>query len=114
LRGVGIYNTESPTIKQDLDLLEENITRILLTMPGERVGNPNFGCKFKSFLFDQSVIMKEEVVSEIATAITRWEPRVDINNIKLTDVDPNTLAVRLEMTVKETLEIFTFEKVIKF
>ena len=114
MTGLGFYNTDSPTIKQDTDLLEENITRILLTVPGERVGNSGFGSRFKNYLFDLSVVMQEEIVSEIATAISRWEPRVTINNIKLTNVDTNTMAVRVEMTVKLTLEIFTFEKVIKF
>jgi hypothetical protein len=114
LRGLGIYNTDSPTIKQDTDLLEENITRILLTVPGERVGNPGFGSRFKNYLFDLSVVMQEEIVSEIATAISRWEPRVTVDNIKLTNVDTNTMAVRIEMTIRQTLQIFTFEKVIKF
>jgi phage baseplate assembly protein W len=113
LKGVGIYNVDSPTIKQDLDLLEENITRILLTQPGERVGNPFFGSKFKSFLFDLSVVMQEEVLSEIVSAIGKWEPRVTVDSIKMTNVDPNVIAVRILMTVNETLETFTFEKVIR-
>ena len=49
MKGIGIYGTDSPTIKTDVDLITENVTRILLTVPGERVNNPLFGCKFKTF-----------------------------------------------------------------
>lgn len=113
MKGVGIYNVDSPTILQDSALLEENLTRILLTMPGERVGNPTFGCRFKAFLFDQSIIMKEEIMSEIATAIGKWEPRVTVQAITLTNLDANTLAVKVEVIINETLEVFTLEKVVR-
>ena len=114
MKGLGFYNTDSLTIKQDTDLLEENVTRILLTLPGERVGNPSFGCRFKTFLFDQFTIMQEEIVSEIVTALAKWEPRITVDNVVLNSVDPNTLSVRILMTVNQTLETFTFEKVIRF
>jgi phage baseplate assembly protein W len=114
MKGVGIYNVDSTTIKQDTELLEENVTRILLTVPGERVGNPLFGSKFKTFLFDLGTIMQEEILSDIYNSVSKWEPRIKINNIKLTPSDPNILSIKIDAVVKQTLEVFTFDKVIKY
>ncbi len=60
MKGLGIYNEDAPVLKSDLDLVEENISRILLTTPGERVNNPLFGCKLKNFIFDLDDLFKED------------------------------------------------------
>ena len=114
MKGIAIYGVDSITIKQDTDLIEENLTRILLTVPGERVGNPTFGSKFKTFLFDTSLIMREEILSDVNNSVAKWEPRITVNNIQFNDIDPNTIAILIVATIKETLETFTFEKVIKY
>ena len=114
MKGIGFYNTQSPIIKRETDLINENVTRVLLTVPGERVGNPTFGSRFKTFLFDLDVVMKEEVVSDINSSISRWEPRITINKIDLTNLDPNTITVKLEATIKSTLQNYSLEQVIRY
>ena len=114
MRGICLYNTDSPTIKTSTDLITENVTRILLTVPGERVNNPLFGCKFKTFLFDLEVVMREEVISNIANAIAKWEPRITINNIFMNEVDPNTVAVSFTATINSNLAPFTYDQVIRY
>ena len=114
MKGPAIYNVTSPVIKTDTDLITESITRILLTVPGERVGNPVFGCKFKTFLFDLDIVMREEMISDISNAIAKWEPRITINKITLQDLDPQTIGVSLVATINQTLAPFTYDQVIRY
>lgn len=114
MRGIGIYNEDSITLKSNLDLLEENISRILLTNQGERVCNPTFGCRFKNFLFDMQNIMQEEALAEVASAIGKWEPRVTVQNISIVNIDANTLAIKIDLVENTTLETFTFNRLIRF
>ncbi|MDD4876035.1 MAG: GPW/gp25 family protein [Dehalococcoidales bacterium] len=105
MKGLSFYDEIFLTIKEDEEILKENITRILLTSPGERVNNPLFGSNLRNFLFDLGVVMREEVESDIISSITKWEPRVLINSIT-TEERPteNTFVIHLECTNKDTLE----------
>jgi phage baseplate assembly protein W len=114
MRGPAIYNVISPVIKIDVDLITESVTRILLTVPGERVGNVTFGCKFKTFLFDLDIVMREEMLSDISNAIAKFEPRITINNISIKDMDPQTIAVSLIATINQTLAPFTYDQIIRY
>lgn len=114
MQGIGIYNTTGPEIKSDLELLEENVTRILFTLPGERVNNPNFGSKLKLFLFELETVMMEEVKSEIANSLARWEPRIEPNIIEIaSNPEINTFSLKIEYVNKEDYEVYTYEKLIR-
>jgi phage baseplate assembly protein W len=114
MKGIGYFGEESPIIKHDLDLLEESITRILLTVPGERVGNVNFGSRLQNYLFDLSAVFIEEARADIYSSISKWEPRVNIDNITIEIIDSETAKIRIECIVKETLEEFVVEKILRF
>ena len=112
MKGIAFYNEPFLTIKEDEELLEENIARILLTIPGERVNNPLFGSNLRTFLFSLETILREEVEADILSAIGRWEPRVVVDNIETKLVNENTFSIRLSGTNNDTLEPFTFEQLI--
>jgi len=114
LKGLALYNETFLTIKEDEDILKENITRILLTSPGERVDNPLFGSHLKAFLFDLGIVMRDEVESDIVSSIQRWEPRVIINSIT-TEENPaeSTFTITIVCTNNDTLEQFTFEQILR-
>lgn len=113
MKGIVLYNESFFTMKEDEILLKENISRILLTLPGERINNPFFGSKLRTFLFDLDVIMREEVESEIVNSITTWEPRVSIDAISTDAPDSKTFLIKLECTNNDTLEAFTFEQLLR-
>ena len=114
MKGLAFYNEIFLTLKEDEDILKENITRILLTTPRERVDNPLFGSHLRSFLFDLGVVMREEVESDIVSSIQRWEPRVIINSIT-TEENPaeSTFVIHIECTKSDTLEEFTFDQILR-
>lgn len=114
MKGVAFFGENSTTIKSDTELIEEDITRVLLTVPGERVNNPSFGCQLKTYLFQLDVIMQEEVDSEIKRAISRWEPRVNVLVIRTGRIDDRTFELKIGCQIKQTLEEFTYEKLIRY
>jgi len=113
MKGIGFYGEDFFTIKTDNDLIRENITRILLTSFGERVMS-NFGSRLKEFIFDPDTVLQGDVNSEIRRAITRWEPRVDIQSIDAQMTENNKVEIVLSLINKETLEPFSYETIIRY
>lgn len=113
MQGLIFYNRDFLTMAEDEVLIKENISRILLTTPGERVNNPNFGSKLKLYIFELDSIMREEVEGEISSSITKWEPRITIDSITTSLEDDRTFLLKIEATRVDTLENFTYEKLIR-
>lgn len=62
--------------------LEQAIRLILGTAPGERPMRPEFGCGIHNYVFAPADLNTAgQVAQEVRSAIARWEPRVDVNNV---------------------------------
>lgn len=63
--------------------VEDSIRIILGTTPGERVMQPDFGCKINDIIFSpDSSKTVSLAVHYIEEAIVRWEPRVILKSVK--------------------------------
>lgn len=113
MKGLGFYNQEFISVKRDRDLIRENILRVLLTSPGERI-NSNFGCKLKDYLFEQSNVLIQEIEDEIRKSITQWEPRVVVRSIQVSEAEKNSVKLNIDFLIKETYEDFNLNTVIRF
>ena len=113
MRGPGFYGQDFFSIKSDKNLLRENLIRVLLTSPGERPMS-SFGCRLKDYLFEQANVLQQEVEDEIRKSINRWEPRLIVDSISLDIVDKNAARIMINCRIKETLENFDFDTVIRF
>lgn len=84
-----------PIVKHPLGLLRtqtginqirSDLLVLLLTEPGERVMLPSFGTPLKKFMFepnDPSLI--ESVRETIIDSIRKWEPRIRVTDIQVTN-----------------------------
>lgn len=70
--------------------VRESLRIILLTEPGERVMRPEFGCGLRRLLFEPNTPATRRMIQEeIRLAVTRWEPRVRLEGVDVTDTpDP--------------------------
>lgn len=59
-----------------LDLLLQDIQILLLTVPGERVNNPTYGCSLRNQIWENIDTAYRNGVSEIKAALDKWEPRI--------------------------------------
>jgi phage baseplate assembly protein W len=72
--------------QEGIATLKSDIIQLLLTNPSERVMLPEYGTGLRKLLFkpnDQFVIQEAETL--IKNAITRWEPRIVISQIEITN-----------------------------
>jgi len=113
--GLAFYNKDFLIIKREKELISESITRIIMTNPGERVGQPFFGVGLRRMLFNQ---ITEEFLTSleeiIRDQIAQYEPRVKIIDVKLLEkTDENKIAVELQFNMldeePDNTNILTFE-----
>jgi phage baseplate assembly protein W len=65
--------------------VRECICTILRTSPGERVEMPTFGCGLSRFLFEPNTVGTLALIQqEVSQSLTRWEPRIAINDVTAT------------------------------
>lgn len=63
----------------DERLIKNDILQLLLTVPGERIMRPTYGCNINSALFEQNTTeLRSFIKEQIYEAITENEPRVSL------------------------------------
>lgn len=88
--------------KTYVDVVKQNFTNLVLTVPGERIMDPDFGVGVRTFLFE---IDNEELHSNLTAKIIQqagtYMPFVQIMDVayksQLNDIniDPNLLYIRI-------------------
>ncbi|WGV28002.1 GPW/gp25 family protein [Halotia branconii] len=64
--------------------IQEAIWIILATAKGERIMQPDFGCGIHNFVFATlSMATLELIKLRVKEGLTRWEPRIDVNQVKV-------------------------------
>lgn len=95
-------NTSIPAAVTDAELVQQSLLQILNTNRGERVMRPGFGCNLQQYVFENNDDLLEQLMrTEISSAISRWEPRAQLDNIVLQRND-TTLSVTVIYTVVTT------------
>ncbi|MHB9129953.1 MAG: GPW/gp25 family protein [Armatimonadota bacterium] len=78
----------STATSRDQDHIHESIRQILGTRRGERFLLPEFGSRLHELLFESNdAILHGLVRHEVRDALTRWEPRIVIEDVLLSSDD---------------------------
>ena len=89
--GNAVFNSSYTTSDQ----VKSNLINVLLTEPGERIYEPNFGVGLKKLLFENQ-IKEDELESKIKDQCALYIPEIDITNLIIQLIpDNHTLYVRL-------------------
>lgn len=87
------------------DDIKEAIRIILMTRKGERVRNPDFGCRIHDYAFaDMDYTTLNAVKREVERALVQWEPRIDEIEVVM-DTSQETegvLLIRINYRVRST------------
>ena len=71
-------------LKDYVELVKQNLKMLLLTAPGERVMDTNFGVGLRNYLFEPNKVNTfNEVAEKIQEQISRYMSYIEINDIKL-------------------------------
>ena len=104
--------------KTVLEQSKANLRNLLLTTPGERVFQPNFGCDLRDLLFEQiNNETLDGVDNSIRIALDTWLPYVNINDLVIVqnESNPNEITISLEYSTTlqpDALDNITFNLVV--
>ena len=97
--GPAVFNQSFTTKEQ----VKSNLINLLLTSPGERLMNPNFGVGIRNLLFEQ-IIDKEQITNRIIDGAQSHIPEVDITNVFIkrenNETTPEIHTVRISVYYK--------------
>lgn len=64
--------------------IDESLRILMMTYPGERIMQPEFGCRLRDFCFEDLTLRTETLMqNEIKRAILLNEPRVDTERVEI-------------------------------
>ena len=66
--------------------VKSNLINVLLTEPGERVNEPNFGVGLKRILFEQQ-LNREEIEEKINFQINFFIPEIQLISVEVGEID---------------------------
>jgi phage baseplate assembly protein W len=79
--------------------LEQAMRLVLSTFPGERPYRPEFGCKLRSYVFEGgSVDVLGRIAAEVRASLTRWEPRVNVDEVIVHPDAANEALLHIDIT----------------
>lgn len=87
------------------DDIRESLKILLSTRPGERIMQPDYGCRLHAMVFD---IISESAMTEIKDVIDRailfFESRITLNSIDVDteEIYDGILKIKLDYTVRKT------------
>ncbi len=85
--------------------IAESIQIVLNTQPGERQMLPEFGCPLQDLIFaTNSAATRHRAESMVKAALSRWEPRIDVESVRA-ERDPasqNQVRLFIEYTVRKS------------
>jgi phage baseplate assembly protein W len=90
----------------DQEDIQQSLIILLSTVPGERFMHPTYGCDLRRFLFqDISQGFITRLKEALFDAITRYEPRIKIEDIviALQDNQNGKLTIDLQYTILATV-----------
>ena len=87
------------------DHIKDEIITVLLTSPGERVNQPEFGCGLKERVFSPNdEILSTLVDLKISQALDRWlGDKIVTDEVNVQSID-ESLLIEIVYTVKESAE----------
>lgn len=108
-------NQDFQMTKTSLQQAQHNIRNLILTYPGERVNQPEFGCRLRELLFEQiDDELPTRIEEEVRRSISQWLPYVNVVQVDtLTEEgDKNKVFVQVKYTTTlnpETINQITLD-----
>lgn len=86
---------------KNTNAIARSVRNIILTSPGEKFFNPDFGSNVSKLLFENlDEVTALAIRDEIETAINNYEPRVSLIDVEVTpDFDNNSLDAKIKYCI---------------
>lgn len=81
-------------LEEGYEKVRQAIRLILSTEPGERVMRPGWGCGLRQFLMKPNTVATRALIQrEISQALTAWEPRISLEEVRVEAGDDPALVL---------------------
>ena len=93
------------------EMVTQNLKMLVLTAPGERIMDPEFGVGIRNYLFEPNYsLTHEEIDLKIKSQVNKYLPFLDVKTVILGPDDieagnPNLLKIQIKYLIKP-LQIF--------
>jgi phage baseplate assembly protein W len=93
------------------EVVGQNLKMLILTAPGERIMDPDFGVGIRNYLFEMNITPTyEEISTRISRQVNKYMPFLDVRTVILgpddmQDANPNLMRVQVEYYIKP-LQVF--------
>lgn len=97
--------------KTVIEVVKQNFKNLLLTSPGERIFDINFGIGLKRFLFEQRTDeTKQAIKNRIYAQTNEYMPFLEIQNINIVDdkESENSIYIAIDYFIRN---VSTFDKI---
>ena len=93
----GFFNQTKTTLQQ----AQHNIRNLLLTIKGERLGNPTFGSDLMRVIFEpEDEFLESKIEEAIRSSMDEWLSYINLQEIKVEpSIEPNKVVVDLKFTI---------------
>jgi phage baseplate assembly protein W len=79
---VDLFDGHYALTKTHKELVAQNLKHLILTSPGERIMDPNFGVGLRQFLFEQNDISTKQSISQrIMTQVQEYLPYIELEEV---------------------------------
>jgi phage baseplate assembly protein W len=101
------------------DVVKQNLRNIVLTEPGERIMDPEFGVGIRRLLFENNIqilLMENEIAARISEQVRRYLPFVKLDGVNFQGIDdsPNSINIIIRYKISpinvEDLVSFSISK----
>ena len=83
------------------DQLKSNFLNLLLTVPGERINQPNYGVGLKRKLFENN-LDESTLLEDISNETSIYMPEISLNSIKINqDIDEYKITIALDYSIAD-------------
>jgi phage baseplate assembly protein W len=94
----GVDETGRLQYARDDKSIREVLLNILLTRPGERIMRPEFGAGLMDFIHQPNNETTRNLIADVVQrAITRWEPRVEVEDVEVATDEINIAEVHIRI-----------------
>ena len=105
-------NNDFALTKTSLQQSQHNLKNLLLTFPGERVHQPNFGSKLRQLCFEQlDDKLPTRIEEEIRRSVGNWLPYINIIGVQTLTSDSDTSSIYVTVKYSTTLNPQTMSQV---
>ena len=92
-----------------VDVIKQSIYLILSTRLGSRFNNPEFGSNLQTLLFEPlDGVLFQLIELYVTDAIRRWEKRITIQAVDITEQDEHTLLIKINFIINKTRSLGSY------